>query len=119
MCKKFRANFDSFCEILDHLEQFWSSDHYGAGLLQISKKIKCLSPEIGRVNFILWIKTYRNRQISSRAIHRYQKNEIGSVVVENEPPKVGEISEKSSYKKCKTFIDFGMVKKNTIIMDTR
>ena len=37
-------------------------------------KIKCLSPEIGRVNFILWIKTYRNRQISSRAIHRYQKN---------------------------------------------
>ena len=34
----FRANFDSFCEILDHLEQFWGSDHYGAGLLQISKK---------------------------------------------------------------------------------
>ena len=75
MIKKFRANFDSFCEILDHLEQFWSSDHHGAGLLQISrKKIKCLSPENGRVNFILWIKTYRNRQISSRAIHRYQKN---------------------------------------------
>ena len=38
MFKKFRANFDSFCEILDHLEQFWGSDHYGAGLLQISKK---------------------------------------------------------------------------------
>ena len=36
--KLFRANFDSFCEILDHLEQFWGSNHYGAGLLQISKK---------------------------------------------------------------------------------
>ena len=37
-------------------------------MLQISReKIKCLSPESGRVNFILWIKTYRNRQISSRA----------------------------------------------------
>ena len=38
MIKKFRANFDSFCEILDHLEQFWGSDHCGAGLPQISKK---------------------------------------------------------------------------------
>ena len=61
------------------------------------EKNKCLSPEIGRVNFILWIKTIRNRQISSRAIHRYQKIEIGSLVVENEPPKVGDISGKSSY----------------------
>ena len=62
------------------------------------EKIKCLSPESGRVNFIFWIKTYRNRQISSRAIRRYQKNEIGSVVVKNESPKVGQISGKHDRK---------------------
>ena len=82
------------------------------------RKIKCLSPESGKVNFILWIKTYRNRQISSRAIHRYQKNEIGSLVVENEPPKVGEISEKSSYKKKTDFIGFVSVKKQQLYIDT-
>ena len=64
MLKKFRANFDSFCEILDHLEQFWSSDHYGAGLLQISREK--ISPESGnvRVNFHIVCS-----KLSSKAIH--------------------------------------------------
>ena len=43
-----------------------------------------------------------------------KKNEIGSLVVENEPPKVGEISGKSSYKKCKEIIGFLRVKKITM-----
>ena len=41
---------------------------------------------------------YGNRQISSRAIRRYQQNEIGSVVVKNESPKVGQISGKHDRK---------------------
>ena len=35
---RFRANFDSFCEILDHLEQFWGSDHCWVVPFKIWKK---------------------------------------------------------------------------------